>query len=51
MKHHICTTFGDSIFTMSSTGSLIPFQGVLQGNGASPATWVIISTPLLRMKQ
>jgi hypothetical protein len=36
---------------MSSCGSLIPFQGVLQGNGASPATWVIISTPLLNMLQ
>jgi hypothetical protein len=49
MKHHIRTTFGDSIFTMSSEGTLIPFQGVLQGNGASPATWVIISTVLLDM--
>jgi hypothetical protein len=49
MKHHIRTAFGDSVFTMSNEGSLIPFQGALQGNGASPATWVIISTPLLNM--
>jgi hypothetical protein len=49
MKHHIRTMFGDSAFTMSSEGSFIPFQGVLQGNGASPATWVILSTPLLNM--
>lgn len=49
MKHHIRTTFGDSAFSMSSEGTLIPFQGVLQGNGASPATWVILSTPLLNM--
>jgi hypothetical protein len=49
MKHHIRTTFGDSSFSMDSTGTLIPFQGVLQGNGASPATWVILSTPLLNM--
>ncbi len=34
---------------MSNEGALIPFQGALQGNGASPATWVIISTPLLNM--
>ena len=49
MKHHIRTTYGDSKFTMSSDGSLIPFQGVLQGNGASPVTWVLISSPLLNM--
>jgi hypothetical protein len=34
---------------MDNEGSLTPFQGALQGNGASPATWVIISTPLLNM--
>ena len=49
MRHHIRTTFGDSAFTMGSDGSLIPFQGILQGNGASPVTWVLISTPLLNM--
>jgi hypothetical protein len=49
MKHHIQTSYGDSEFTMSNDGSLIPFQGALQGNGASPATWVIISTSLLNM--
>jgi hypothetical protein len=49
MKHHICTSFGDSSFTMSNNGALIPFQGALQGNDVSPATWVIISTPVLNM--
>ena len=49
MKHHIRTAYGDSKFTMSSDGSLIPFQGVLQGNRASPVMWVLISTPLLNM--
>ena len=49
MKHHVQTTFGDSKFYMSADGSLVPFQGVLQGNGASPASWVIISTALLNM--
>jgi hypothetical protein len=48
MKHHIRTSFGASYFTMQNE-TLIPFQGALQGNGASPATWVIISTPLLNM--
>jgi hypothetical protein len=48
MKHHIRTSYGDSSFTMQND-TLIPFQGALQGNGASPATWVIISSPLLNM--
>lgn len=49
MKHNIRTSYGDSIWTISSKGTLIPYQGVLQGNGAAPATWVILSTPLLNM--
>jgi hypothetical protein len=49
MRHHIRTSFGDSTFFMSNDNVLIPFQGALQGNGASPAIWVIISTPLLNM--
>ena len=49
MHHHIRTRHGDSVFTLHCDGSLIPFQGVLQGNGAAPAIWVIISTPLLNM--
>lgn len=49
MKHHIRTTFGDSAFTIDREGVLVPYQGLLQGNGASPATWVIISAPLIEM--
>ena len=49
MDHHIRTTHGDSEITYSSKNSPIPFQGVLQGNGASPSIWVAVSTPLLNM--
>ena len=49
MKHHIRTTYGDSEFTMHSEEMAEPYQGLLQGNGASPATWVIISAPLINM--
>lgn len=49
MKHHIRTAYGDSLFYMDSSGKIKKFQGLLQGNGASPTTWVIISTPLLNM--
>lgn len=49
MKHHIRTSYGDSVFYMDSTGVLVPYQGILQGNGASPTTWVLVSAPLLNM--
>ena len=45
MKPHIQTTYGDSTFVVSADGSLQPYQGLLQGNGTSPAKWVIISGP------
>ena len=49
MKHHIRTSYGDSTFYLSADKSLTPFQGILQGCGSSPATWVIISSPLINM--
>ena len=49
MKHHIRTTYGDSQSSFSSHQTAIPFQGILQGNGAAPTIWVLISTPLLNM--
>ena len=49
MDHYIRTTYGDSDISYSSKFSSIPFQGVLQGNGAAPSIWVAVSTPLLNM--
>ena len=49
MKHYIRTGYGNSIFYLNNDNSLTPFQGVLQGCGSSPTTWVIVSTPLLNM--
>ena len=49
MDHYIRTNHGDSDISYSSKNALIPFQGVLQGNGASPSIWVAVSTPLLNM--
>ena len=34
---------------MNKFNTQSPFQGILQGNGASPTTWVLISVPLLNM--
>ena len=49
MNHHIRTSFGLSSESMNKLNTLSPFQGILQGNGASPTTWVLISVPLLNM--
>ena len=49
MNHYIRTTHGDSEIPYTSSHTPIPFQGVLQGNGAAPAIWVAVSTPLLNM--
>ena len=49
MKHHIRINYGDSSFYMDNNGSLRPFQGILQGNGTAPTTWVVISAVLIQM--
>lgn len=49
MKHNLRTSYGNSMWCISSKNTLIPYQGILQGNGAAPATWVVLSTPLLNM--
>jgi hypothetical protein len=47
MRHHIKTAYGVS---PQNYGSLqLPLQGVLQGNGAGPAIWMLISIPLIKM--
>ena len=46
MTHFICTTFGDSKCSYGGHKD-IPFQGTCQGNGASPAIWLLISIYLI----
>jgi hypothetical protein len=47
MKHYVKTAYGTS---EQSYGTInIPLQGVLQGNGAGPAIWLLISAPLINM--
>ena len=48
---HIQISYGLSTITLSNKNTLIPFQGILQGNGAAPTTWVIICMPLINMLQ
>ena len=49
MNHHIRTSFGLSFDSLKKHNTNCPFQGILQGNGAAPTTWVLISVPLLNM--
>ena len=45
--HKICTAYGNSESTYGGSDTVIPLQGVGQGNGAGPAIWVAISSVLL----
>ena len=45
MKHSIRTSFGDSEETYKQTNER--FHGILQGNGAGPTIWALISSTLL----
>jgi hypothetical protein len=47
MQHYAKTAYGA---TNTSYGTIcIPLQGVLQGNGAGPSIWMLISAPLINM--
>ena len=46
MKMHLCTAFRVSTSFYSS--GILHFQGAVQGNGAVPALWLIISIFLIR---
>jgi Reverse transcriptase (RNA-dependent DNA polymerase) len=45
MRRCIRTSYGDSNVFYSKEN--FKFHGILQGNGAGPAIWVMISTPML----
>jgi len=44
MRHYIRTAFGNSEQTYGQEAHELPSQGILQGNGAGPATWSAICT-------
>jgi hypothetical protein len=45
MKRYVRTSYGDFNIYYSEYG--YKSHGILQGNGAGPAIWVMISTPML----
>ena len=49
MTHQIRTNYGYLTITLSKKQTLVPFQGVIQGNRVVHTTWVLLSTPLLNM--
>ena len=49
MKHQVRTSYGDSVASFGGNQWEIPVHGVGQGNGAGPAIWAAVSTPVLNM--
>ena len=49
LRHHIRTVHGVSDLTFGTDNPATPPQGICQGNGAGPAIWAVVSTPILDM--
>jgi len=47
--HKVRTGFGDSKEYYGGKVWLVPIHGIGQGNGAGPAIWAVVSTPLLNV--
>ena len=47
--HTVRTGFGDSKSSYGGKVWLVPIHGIGQGNGAGPAIWAVVSTPLLNV--
>lgn len=47
--HQVRTGFGDSAIYYRGDKWLIPLHSIGQGNGAGPAIWAVVSTPLLNI--
>ena len=51
MKHHVQTSYGDSTKWFGGPEWMTPIHGMGQGNGAGPAIWAAVSTPVLNLMQ
>ncbi len=49
MEHHVRTAYGDSTQWFGGSEWDTPVHGVGQGNGAGPAIWAAVSTPILNL--
>ncbi len=48
-KHQVRTGYGDCSKSYGGDAWITPMHGIGQGNGAGPAIWAVLSTPLLNM--
>ena len=51
LRQYIRTSAGDSSTFYDGSHTNVPMQGTGQGNGASPAIWAVVSTPILKLLQ
>ena len=49
MRHHVRTAYGDSLSTFGGCSTDTAVHGIGQGNGAGPAIWAVVSSPMLDM--
>ena len=49
LEHTIRCAYGDSTKTYGNELWAVPMQGVLQGNGAGPVIWAVVSSPILQI--
>jgi hypothetical protein len=49
LHHTVMTIYGDSKSGYGGTLWAVPYSGVGKGNGAGPAIWAMVSTPVLKM--
>jgi hypothetical protein len=47
--HQVRTGYGDSSLRYGGSNWIMPMHGIGQGNGAGPAIWAVLSTPLLNL--
>ncbi len=48
-KHYVRTGYGDSVGFYSGSSFEKPLHGIGQGNGAGPAIWAVVSSPVLNL--
>ena len=46
LRHYIRTQYGDSTRFFCADNGTVPVHGIGQGNGAGPAIWAVVSTPI-----
>jgi hypothetical protein len=48
-RHHVRTGYADSLSSYGGHNMPTPMHGIGQGNGAGPAIWAVLSSPLLNL--